>query len=157
MKDKIPLGVVSVVMGILLFVSIIIPWYSGSIILLGKINFYPFYEGSGGNIRNLMDYQYSYISGILVVVAALISIISGSVMITKPRSKSGNISSLLAGLIALIAFGVYLVFVSKISPDVNHNIFYGSGTGYSYGLQLGLYLEVASGAVLFILSLIYMI
>lgn len=55
-----------------------------------------------------------------------------------------------------MGFIFYIIFIYKISPDVNGNIFYYSNFVESYSIQAGFYIEAVSSVILFISGLIAM-
>lgn len=157
MKHKRALGVVGIVFGGLLLLTIILPWFEMGVIILGKINLYPLWAGHGYNLAHTKFSDYSYISGIILIIAAILMIISGIYMTAKNKGKGANGVMLLGAILGVVSAIIYLLFIVKISPDVNGNYFYGSTSLYNYGLQLGFYMEMGLSVVLLILSSIFIL
>ncbi|MCL4323197.1 MAG: hypothetical protein M1498_01940 [Candidatus Thermoplasmatota archaeon] len=156
MKDKLVIGVVSLLLGALILVSLLMPWWSESLgIFFGKFTFYPFsIPGIAPNNATDNVRYFSYISGVLSALSGVAAIVSGIWMIYKKIGENANISSVIASIIGILGMIFYVIFIYKISPDTGGSIFYYSTSVYSYGLQAGFYIEGISSIILFIVGVI---
>ena len=152
MKNKLVIGIVSLLLGALILVSLLMPWWSECLgIFFGKFTFYPFSipglapKNATNNVR-----YFSYISGILSALSGVTAIVFGIWMIYKKKGENANIGSVIASIIGILGMIFYIIFIYKISPDSGGHIFYYSTSVYSYGLQAGFYIEGISSIILFI-------
>ncbi len=155
MTNKLALGITSVLMGIILLFSLIIPWFQVNTILRIQ-NFYPLWEGNGGNLSTQSYHIYSYLAGIFIILGATLSIILGMLMISGKRGRGLNTGVIFSSVLGIIAFILYMIFIYKISPDYSGHIFsYHGFGGFGYGIQFGYYLEIVASAFLLIVSIIF--
>ncbi|MCL5787920.1 MAG: hypothetical protein M1581_04840 [Candidatus Thermoplasmatota archaeon] len=153
MRNKLVTGIVSLLFGVLILISLIIPWWNEALGIFGPAG--TFYPLSTPTIPQDMPRYLSYITGILIIVSGISAIVFGSIMIYKKKSQKSNIGSVIAGIIGIVALIVYIIFIYKVSPDLNGHVFYFSSyAGVDYGLQAGFYVEGISSFILFVFGLV---
>ncbi len=157
MKHKRALGVVGIIFGGLLFLTLILPWFQMGVIIFGNINLYPLWAGNGYNLANSKFSDLSYLSGGFLVAAAIMMVASGIYMTAKDKGNGSNAVMIFGAVLGVVSAIVYMLFIVKISPDSSGNYFYGSTSLYNYGLQLGFYLEAGLSIVLVIMSSIFIL
>ena len=154
MKNKLLMGIISLLLGGLILISLIIPWWNVSVSLFGFAG--VFYPLSFPAMPKNYPVYLSYITGILVLISGITSITFGIIMISKKKGRNANLGSVVASIIGIIGFILYVIFIYKISPDANGNIFNSSGLFESYSIQAGFYIEAVSSVILFVSGLVSM-
>ncbi len=157
MRNKRILGVIGIVFGALLLLTLVLPWFNVGVIIVGKVNLYPLWAGSGYNLAHVKFSNYSYISGILLILAAILMIGSGVYLTAKNKGYSANAVMLIGAVVGVISMVFYIFFVVKSSPDTNGNYFYGSTSLYNYALQMGFYIEAGLSIIMVVLSSIFLL
>ncbi len=154
MKNKLVMGIFSLLFGGFILISLIIPWWNESFNVFGLSG--VFYPLSIPTLPKSDPVYLSYITGILILISGITAIAFGIIMILKKKGRNSNLGSIVASIIGIMGFIFYIIFIYKISPDVNGNIFYYSNFVESYRIQAGFYVEVVSSVILFISGLIAM-
>ena len=157
MKNKRSLGIFGILVGILFAIGILLPWFKESVFFFGSIHFYPLWASGGYNLQKVKFSYLSYISGGILLIASIMAICSGVYMTAKNRGRASNGLMLTSATLDILSVVIYVIFITKISPDTNGNYFYGSGSIYNYGIEVGFYLEVGLSTALLIVSSIFMI